>query len=121
MARARNIILMLRDVSRATGFYGEHGLGLILRHSSDALAEFETGGTPLILKAASPGNEAVCSVGYSPLLCFDVADMESTVQRCLQMGAHLDGPIKYPAYGKVASLRSPDGHMIGLFEPAHFD
>lgn len=61
------------------------------------------------------------------------------------MGAALDGPIKYPAYGKVhknekkrsgissepltyrsiprpclsqvAAIRSPDGHMIGLFEP----
>ena len=34
------------------------------------------------------------------------------------MGAVLDGPIKYPSHGKVASVRSPDGHMIGLFEPA---
>lgn len=35
------------------------------------------------------------------------------------MGAHLDGPIQYPAHGKVASLRSPDGHMIGIYEPAN--
>ena len=34
------------------------------------------------------------------------------------MGASLDGPIKYPEHGKVASLRAPDGHMIGLYEPS---
>lgn len=55
---------------------------------------------------------------YSPLLCFDVADMDVAIQRALGMGAHLDGPIKYPAHGAVASIRSPDGHMIGLFQPA---
>ncbi len=76
------------------------------------------------------------TTGYSPFICFNVADMDSTIVRCgvlwcllassasvpldhralnvlsvglcpdiacrlLQMGAALDGPIKYPAYGKV--------------------
>lgn len=54
---------------------------------------------------------------YSPLLCFDVPDMDHAVQRALGMGGHLDGPIKYPAHGAVASIRSPDGHMVGLFQP----
>ncbi len=40
-------------------------------------------------------------LGYSPFLCFDVQDMDATVVRLLQLGASLDGPIKYPAYGKV--------------------
>ena len=43
--------------------------------------------------------------------------MDKTIYKLLEMGAILDGPIKYPTHGKVASLRSPDGHMIGLFEP----
>lgn len=54
---------------------------------------------------------------YSPLLCFDVPDIDQSIQRALGLGAHLDGPIKYPAHGAVASIRSPDGHMIGLFQP----
>lgn len=54
---------------------------------------------------------------YSPLLCFDVPDMDHAVQRALGLGGHLDGPIKYPAHGAVASIRSPDGHMVGLFQP----
>ena len=27
-------------------------------------------------------------------------------------------PIQYPIEGKIAAVRSPDGHMIGLFESA---
>jgi hypothetical protein len=38
-------------------------------------------------------------------------------RRCLGLGAVLDGAIKYPPGGaKVAALRAPDGHMIGLVE-----
>jgi hypothetical protein len=49
-----------------------------------------------------------------------VSDVSATVARCLQLGAVLDGAIKYPANGgaKVAALRAPDGHMIGLVEEA---
>ena len=59
--RARSIIFLLRDVRKGAQFYGEEGLGLVLKHSSDTMAEFETGGTPLVLKAA--GSEPSCSVG----------------------------------------------------------
>jgi predicted enzyme related to lactoylglutathione lyase len=51
-------------------------------------------------------------------LNFEVDDMDTTVAKCVQMGGNLDGPIQYPAHGKVAVLRSPDGHMIGLYEPS---
>lgn len=59
--RARSVILLIRDVSKGVQFYGEGGLGLALKHSSDTMAEFETGGTPLVLKTAP--SEAACSVG----------------------------------------------------------
>lgn len=44
--------------------------------------------------------------------------MEDAIQHAMAMGSTLDGPIKYPAHGKFAALRTPDGHMIGLFEQA---
>lgn len=62
LMRARSIILLIRDVGKGVKFYGEGGLGLALKHSSDTMAEFETGGTPLVLKTAA-GSEAACSVG----------------------------------------------------------
>lgn len=63
------------------------------------------------------GREALCSTGYSPMLSFDVVDLQDTITRLISMGAHLDGPIRYPTFGKVAALRAPDGHMISLYEP----
>lgn len=44
--------------------------------------------------------------------------MDTTVPQLMQLGATLDGAIRYEAYGKVAAVRSPDGHMVGLFERA---
>lgn len=79
--------------------------------SSPAITNFR-----LSIKAVE--SEGQLSVGYTPFLSFDVDDMDGVVARCAQMGAHLDGPIQYPAHGKVAALRAPDGHMIGLYEPA---
>ncbi len=70
------------------------------------------------LSIQSVESEAQLSTGYGPFLSFDVDDMDGTVARCAQMGAHLDGPIQYPAHGKIATLRAPDGLMIGLYEPA---
>ncbi|CAD5168968.1 unnamed protein product [Musa acuminata subsp. malaccensis] len=56
--------------------------------------------------------------GYSSMLSFTVADMNSTVTKLMSLGAELDGPIKYEIHGKVAALRCLDGHMLGLYEPA---
>jgi hypothetical protein len=94
---------MLKDLPSAVHFYGKEGLGLTLKRRSEMTAEFDTGGPPLVLKAVE--GEAMRSTGYSPFLCFDVMDMDSTVVRLLGLGASLDGPIKYPAYGKVSSHR----------------
>jgi len=126
-------------VAAAVNFY-QNGLGLnIVRHtdewaelqcpvgqpsSSSSLSDCTTSAQQpptnnnfnLTIQACE--SEALLGVGYSPFLNFDVDDMDMTVARCVQMGAHLDGPIQYPAHGKVAALRSPDGHMIGLYEPS---
>lgn len=50
------------------------------------------------------------------MLTFEVDDMDTMVPRLIQLGGILDGAIKYLPYGKVASLRSPHGHMIGLYQ-----
>eukprot|EP00596_Hydrurales_sp_CCMP1899_P003107 CAMPEP_0119048140 /NCGR_PEP_ID=MMETSP1177-20130426/57274_1 /TAXON_ID=2985 /ORGANISM="Ochromonas sp, Strain CCMP1899" /LENGTH=86 /DNA_ID=CAMNT_0007023655 /DNA_START=280 /DNA_END=540 /DNA_ORIENTATION=- len=80
------------------------------------MVELETGGTSIILKESNT-SAAHLTTGYSPIITFDVEDMDHSISKAMMMGAFLDGPMKYPAFGKFASLRSPDGHMIGLFEP----
>ena len=110
-------------VSRAIEFYGK-GLGISLVRATDDWAELacdscrdKLGGS-FRLTIKSVEHEAQLCKGYSPIISFDVDNMESVITRCVQMGATLDGPIQYPAHGKVAVLRSPDGHMIGLYEPS---
>jgi catechol 2,3-dioxygenase-like lactoylglutathione lyase family enzyme len=126
-------LLMVRGsngVAAAVNFY-HNGLGMAIIRHTDNWAELtcpvgvstsitsQNGIDPINfhLSIQSCESEAQLAVGYSPFLNFDVDDMDSTVARCVQMGANLDGPIQYPAHGKVAALRAPDGHMIGLYEP----
>mmetsp|Transcript_11926 Transcript_11926/g.18291 ORF Transcript_11926/g.18291 Transcript_11926/m.18291 type:complete len:124 (-) Transcript_11926:349-720(-) len=117
--RLARTILMVRkgeDMTKAIDFY-HHGLGLsVLRHC-DEWAELSCGKS-LTLNLQAVTNESKLSIGYSPMISFEVSDMDTVIAKCVQMGAHLDGPIQYPAHGKVAAIRSPDGHMIGLYEPA---
>lgn len=128
--RFARAVLMVRGaegVAKSVNFY-QAALGMTVVRHTDEWAELICGVGTSSQKSSSPAtfrlgikgvdSEAHLSVGYSPFLSFDVDDMDQTVARCAQMGAHLDGPIQYPAHGKVATLRAPDGHMIGLYEPA---
>mmetsp|Transcript_20209 Transcript_20209/g.39645 ORF Transcript_20209/g.39645 Transcript_20209/m.39645 type:complete len:138 (+) Transcript_20209:166-579(+) len=129
-ARLSRVVLLMRDVKAGARFYGEQGVGLTTRFVAEEYAELAAVPPAKFgdasLKSASADHfalvlqqverEADCSTGYSPILSFEVDDMDSTIQRIMMLGGRLDGPIKYPIEGKIASVRSPDGHMIGLFE-----
>lgn len=136
--RAMLMVRGAEGVAQSVNFY-QNALGMaVVRHTDDwaelicpvnANVDTETSlTTPTTtttttnsafrLSIKSVESEAQLSVGYSPFLSFDVDDMDGTIARCAQMGGHLDGPIQYPAHGKVATLRAPDGQMIGLYEPA---
>lgn len=43
--------------------------------------------------------------GYSSMLSFTVADINSTVAKLMALGAELDGPIRYEIHGKVYSKK----------------
>lgn len=134
--RAMLMVRGAEGVAQSVNFY-QNALGMnVLRHTddwaelacpvSDTSSSFASAAAAnnntllpnfrLSIKAVE--SEAQLSVGYSPFLSFEVDDMDGTVARCAQMGANLDGPIQYPAHGKVATMRAPDGLMIGLYEPA---
>lgn len=127
-ARLSRVVLMVRGsegIASAVQFY-HSVLGLHVHRITDDWAELSSSsgdGTAgdasvtLSLQAVH-SNESQLSIGYSPWITFEVAAMDQTVAAAVQAGAHLDGPIQYPAHGKVAMLRSPDNHMIGLYEPA---
>ncbi|KAI9914188.1 hypothetical protein PsorP6_006250 [Peronosclerospora sorghi] len=120
--RLRQLMVLRRDLAKSKRFYQE-GLGLKLLRFSDTFAEFYTQtGVPLCVTLAQSNDfPTACSGGYSPFLNFDIPDLSDAVPRLLMLGAIMYVPIKYPAHGKTAALRSPDGVMIGLYEPNSWD
>lgn len=115
MASLRYVLLLQRDVVKAAQFYSQ-GLGIGVRTLTERWAELQAGTTTIALKGVD--GEAYTTAGYTPVLAFDVPDLQETLTRLIQLGAVMDGPIQYPVEGKVAALRAPDGHMISLFEEA---
>ena len=120
--RLSRVVFMVRKhtqegggIAKATEFY-HSGLGLPIVRMTEDWAELN-GGNNVQISLQGVTSESQVSTGYSPLLNFQVTDMDATISKCVQLGGHLDGPIQYPAHGKVAALRTPDGHMIGLHEP----
>lgn len=117
--RFSRAVLMVRGsegVASAADFY-QNAVGLQLTRHTDEWAELLCG-NGFVLNLQAVTNEAQLSVGYSPILSFEVDNMDEMIVKCTQMGAHLDGPIQYPAHGKVASMRTPAGHVVGFFQPA---
>eukprot|EP00002_Diphylleia_rotans_P009539 TRINITY_DN1991_c0_g1_i4.p3 TRINITY_DN1991_c0_g1~~TRINITY_DN1991_c0_g1_i4.p3 ORF type:complete len:100 (-),score=9.45 TRINITY_DN1991_c0_g1_i4:200-499(-) len=94
----RSIVVYVRNVNASAAFF-ERGLGLALVRRANDGAELSCGHTTLGIQQAE--SEAQCSVGSSPVLAFETTDLTGTVARLLQMGAHLDGPIRFPVHGKV--------------------
>ena len=131
LAHLSRVVLMVRSgqgLAKALEFYSS-GLGLTVVRATDEWADLRT--TPASASGSNPQqhpslsislravtSEAQVTTGYSPLLQFQVENMDEVIARCVQLGGNLDGPIQYPAHGKIAALRSPDGHMIGVYEPA---
>jgi len=108
-------------LNHALDFYGANGVGLTPVSVTESSAKLYSSSknvdieTP-ILKKEIDGNEAFLATGYGPFLNFEVEDFDMKIPTLISMGAHLDGKIEYTPIGKVASLRSPHGHMIGLLE-----
>ena len=119
--RLRHVLVMTRDMPGSLAFWRD-ALGLACVAESSAWSELAlpgAGGATLGLKLAE--GEAVQAAGYHPQLLLEVAAFDALLYRLLAAGGRLDGPVKHPAFGKVASLRSVDGAMLGLLEKTPTD
>lgn len=112
-AQFKHIMLMVGNVPAAVKFYTE-GLGLGLKMASPNWAELDADGTTIALHAA--GGEM--PTGSSPILSFHVSDLEATMKALEAHGAQLEGRVREPAFGKVAAMRAPDGHLLSLLQPS---
>eukprot|EP00051_Salpingoeca_urceolata_P014993 m.191804 g.191804 ORF g.191804 m.191804 type:complete len:126 (-) comp18253_c0_seq1:133-510(-) len=115
----RSVLLFVRDKHVAASFY-QQGLGLsVIAETPVSLhlrPESQPAGPSIVLQQIDD-SEACLSVGYSPLINWEVADFDTTLYKLLELGAKMDGAVRYLPGGKSAALRAPDGHMFGLWEP----
>jgi catechol 2,3-dioxygenase-like lactoylglutathione lyase family enzyme len=107
----KHVMLMVNDVTASVQFYSQ-GLGLPVKMSSPAWAELDADGTTIALHAAEGANG-----GSSPILSFQVEDVYESVKSLESLGASLEGRIREPSFGKVAAMRTPDGHLVSLLQP----
>lgn len=112
-AEFRHVMLMVKDIPATVEFYRE-GLGLTVKMSSPGWAELDANGTTIALHAASENPEPC----HSPILSFHVDDVMGLLSKLEAMGAKLEGRVREPSFGKVAAVRTPDGHLLSLLQPA---
>jgi predicted enzyme related to lactoylglutathione lyase len=108
----RHIMLMVEDVPAAVEFYHQ-GLGLKVKVAAETWAELEADGTIIALHATTEE----CQIGGSPILSFHVMDVYTTIEDLEAMGGRLEGTVRQPPFGKVALVRTPDGHLLNLLQP----
>jgi catechol 2,3-dioxygenase-like lactoylglutathione lyase family enzyme len=111
-AQFRHIMLMVKDVPTTVKFYSE-GLGLTLTKFSPNWAELEANGTTIALH----GVEEIPETGSSPILSFYVEDVYAEIAHLESFGASLEGRVREPSFGKVAAVRTPEGHLVSLLQP----
>ncbi len=109
----KHIMLMVKDIPATVKFYSE-GLGLNVIMSSPGWAELDANGTTIALHAANENGQS----GSSPILSFHVDDIYATIATLSEKGATLEGNVREPSFGKVAAMRTPDGSIISLLQPA---
>ena len=109
----KHIMLMVKNIPATVKFYNE-GLGLKVIMSSPGWAELDADGTTIALHAASENGQS----GSSPILSFHVDDVHATIASLKDKGATLEGDVREPSFGKVAAMRTPDGSIISLLQPA---
>jgi len=57
-------------------------------------------------------DHVVSEKGYSSLLSFTVTDINTSISKLMELGAELDGSIKYEVHGKVKKTSS--NHLLYL-------
>lgn len=112
-AQFKYIMLMVPDIASAVKFYSE-GLGLEIKVNTPGWAELDAGGTTIALHYS----HGAAQVGNSPILSFNVDDIYQAISQLEGFGGALEGTVREPSFGKVAAVRTPDGHLLSLLQPA---
>ena len=105
----KHTMVMVSDMQASVRFYTE-GLGLRIKTQSPMWVELEAGDATIALHAAHD----IPRAGSSPILSFYVDDVNSSLESLSRVGGRQEGRIREPSFGKVASMRAPEGTLVSL-------
>eukprot|EP00890_Picochlorum_soloecismus_P004090 jgi/Picsp_1/4682/NSC_02051-R1_protein len=105
MASLKYVLMFERDLPKAIHFF-KSGLGASVNIATEKWAELKAGSTILALKETE--GEAQCNTGYSPMLVFDVQDVQDSLTKMLSLGARMDGAVQYTLDGSKRLLQTMD-------------
>lgn len=109
----RYVLLLEPNIPRAIDFY-QRGLGATVRVATTSWAELQVGDATIALKQHVATDTSATNKG-SPMLVFDVDNVQDRLTRMLDMGARMDGGVQYTLQGsKLAVVQSPSGHLVGI-------
>src|SRR5256886_14223315 len=106
------IVLYSEDLDRARAFYRDV-LGLPLLLDEGHVIHFDAGTIRLAIHRCPPGQRREAPEGF---LVFGVEDLAAVHEALRLRGAEFLGPPANRPYGRVAYLRDPEGHEIGLLQ-----
>jgi predicted enzyme related to lactoylglutathione lyase len=112
-SRGALVSLQARDFERAITFYtAVLGLEMTFRHES-AWAELRAPGLTL---GIGPAGDAVVVGGGTATICFEVADIESVVERLRSRGVSFQGGIIDQFHGREAYFTDSEGNPLMLHQ-----
>jgi catechol 2,3-dioxygenase-like lactoylglutathione lyase family enzyme len=111
MSRLLYAIAYTHDLGKSKAFYRDR-VGLTPGSQSPFWVDFGTRGAAFALLAVDGSTRR--EVG----LCFAVESIEAHVARLRARGVALAGDIRDEPFGRLVSLRDPDGNALSFLEPA---
>lgn len=106
------IILYSEDLDKAKAFYRDL-LGLPVLLEENHVVHFDAGSVRLAIHRYPTGEKGEAPEGF---IVFSVDDLAETYEDLRRRGVEFLGPPADRPYGRVAYLRDPEGHEIGLVE-----
>jgi predicted enzyme related to lactoylglutathione lyase len=104
--------LPVDDVRRSLEFYGER-LGLETLHDEGEWAELDANGLRIGLNAREePRGSGGAIIAFQPQTGLDEA-----IEELRSSGVEIAGDVSEHPWGRVATLKDPDGNDVQLYEP----
>ncbi|MEP6954329.1 MAG: VOC family protein [Solirubrobacteraceae bacterium] len=104
--------LPVTDIDRSLGFYRDT-LGLQEKQSDGDWAQLDANGVAIGLNAnESPSGDGGAVVAFQP-----EGGLDAAVEELRGAGVEIAGDVSEHPWGRVATIKDPDGNDVQLYEP----